>query len=65
MTPITTLQLLILVDFLRELIDQVSFNASADALQSFPMRDRQIKCADQLRIRLAAFRAELLSEPNS
>jgi hypothetical protein len=49
-----------LAGIVRELIDQVSYNASADALQSFPVRDRQLEAADRLRKKLEALRAELV-----
>ena len=45
-----------ILDFLRELLDQVSYNASADDLQSFPMRTRQIERADSLRVKIKEFR---------
>jgi len=47
------------LDLLRELTDQVSYNASADDLQSFPMRNRQIERADKLRVEIDALRAQL------
>jgi hypothetical protein len=57
--PASESDLLKVLDLLRELTDQVSFNASADDLQSFPMRDRQIERADKLRGEIDAFRAQL------
>jgi hypothetical protein len=48
-----------ILDLLSELVDQVSYNASADDLQSFPMRTRQIERADQLRIKIKEFRGKL------
>ena len=47
------------LDLLRELTDQVSYNASADDLQSVPMRNRQIERADKLRVEIEALRAQL------
>ena len=61
----TTAQLLILLDFLSELLDQVSYNASADDLQSFPTRTRQIKRADDLRTKIAAFRERAAQKPEA
>jgi hypothetical protein len=47
------------LELLRELTDQVSYNASADDRQSFPTRDRQIDRADKLRGKIDEFRAQL------
>lgn len=55
--------LLKVLDLVREAVDQIGWNAAADALQSFPTRNRQIDAADELLAKIDAFRSELADAP--